>query len=173
MDFLNRCASTVERRVNLYFFFKFLHISGILLWIGPPLGAYWIFLRTTLLRGENQRFDISVRRAFIGILTAEHIGLLLLTAGFTGMLWATRWTMLSSVWVLAKLGLFVLVIVPIEVFDIYLGQIVPLRLLKKSPEIITPDMETAFSRYDRFTRFCVAPLLLSWAAFFYLAIVKP
>ena len=158
-----------------YHFYKMAHLGGVVLWIGPPLGAYWIHLRGFIRKDSPQEEFIErrIRASFVGVLTVEHAGLLLLLLGGLGMLYETDWAYLRQAWMVWKIIAFLVFVIPIEILDIYWGQIAVLRALKKYPGPgIGPELRAVFNRYDRFTFACIPLLVPLWIGFFYLAVFK-
>ncbi len=154
-----------------YLAWKLLHLAGIVLWIGPPLGAFW--MQIWVLCDLSPEMEIRFRRAFAHILTIEHIGLAFLISGAAGMVLSTGVEMLDVFWMKGKLALFLCVIIPMEILDIWWGQAAVFRVLRGATDSVTDEMRVVFRRYDLFTKICVPFLLVSWAGFFYLAVFKP
>ncbi len=159
----------------MYFWFKIFHLAGVVLWIGPPLGAYLMQLYILNKQDKSGPTALIVRRAFIAVLTLEHAALALLMAGALAMLWYGEWVFLTFFWIQMKILIFCLVIIPIEILDIWWGQISPVLALRrdKTQDSFSPELVRIFRRYDRFVYFSIPFLLISWTIFFYLAAAKP
>ncbi|MDH5655774.1 MAG: DUF2269 family protein [Spirochaetia bacterium] len=162
--------------MDLYLVFKVVHIIGIILWIGPPLGAYWIHLKSFQKDSSHleEQIELRVRNAFIGVLTIEHIGLLILLVGAFLMLNASGWTLLDIFWIKSKLMIFLFIIIPVEILDIWWGQYAIASALKKvKGDKIDAETRRVFTRYDRLIKASIPVLIVTWFFFFLLAVLKP
>ncbi|MCB1323388.1 MAG: hypothetical protein KDK34_24225 [Leptospiraceae bacterium] len=167
--------------MNWFWFFKLMHLGGIIMWIGPPLGAYWMYLRSfrrTSGNGQSNQLETIVERrvrgAFIGILLVEHIGFALLLLGMLGMLWAGDWVHLKLSWVQWKLCIVVAIFFPLEFFDIWWGQIAPQRAMRNDPGPgIGTELRRILNRYDLFVKISIPFLIPAWIVIFYLAVARP
>jgi len=162
--------------MDWYLVFKVMHIIGIILWIGPPLGAYWIHLKSFSSEGnaDEEKFEIRIRKAFVGVLTIEHTGLIILLTGALSMLQYTDWKLLDLFWIKGKLLMLLFIIIPIEILDIWWGQLAISMAIKKiKGDRITPELRRIFKRYDILVFASIPALIVTWFFFFLLAVLKP
>ncbi len=158
---------------NLFFPCKLLHLIGLIVWIGPSLGGFWMLLRAE--KTGDEKLEIWVRRRFEQLVNVEHVGLLLLLVGGIGMVWATEWGPLKQGWFQWKLGIIIGVILPLEVADVTMVNFVVGRALREIQEgcgYTTRYLEAVRS-YKRFVMASVVLLAVALPAIFWLAIWKP
>ena len=94
---------------------KAIHILGVLCWIGPLLGGWWMLARID----GRQDAELSrwARKAFMPLVHIEHLGLALWLG--TGLWMVTKnQFFLGMPWLHYKLGVIAFVVLPIEVWDI-------------------------------------------------------
>ena len=102
-----------------YGLLKLIHIGSLILWLGPALGA-WLVLRAL----DDKNFAggavaAKVSRVFYVTVIIEHVAFVgLLTSGFY---LAHTYHFFGSPWLTQKLAIVLLIIVPLEVVDIILG----------------------------------------------------
>jgi len=72
------------------------------------------------------------------------------------------------------LMMFITVIVPVEILDIWWGQFAVSRAIKKiQNDKITPEIRKIFNRYDRLIYASIPVLIITWIFFFLMAVLKP
>jgi len=102
---------------------KFLHLGGLILWLGPSGGA-WLLLQLAKRRLDPQGAEYqSLYRDFLPFFWVEHFGLAMLLGSGIFLLSLYGFPALEWTWLRAKLMLVLFVIVPIEILDIWFGHI--------------------------------------------------
>lgn len=99
-----------------YAIVKVVHLLALVMWIGPPLGAYFL-LAMAWRDGDDERIAW-VERVTELVLRVEHGALLVWLGSGVALLWLTDWAWLSAPWMAAKLVLVAVVLV-FEVFDVW------------------------------------------------------
>ena len=100
-----------------YFVLKLFHLGALILWLGPAFGAWLVTLAVQSSPENNTR--LLVYQRFYLIVALEHLAFLVLLV--TGFLMALRYQMFSVGWLTEKLVLVFLVVVPLEILDLVLG----------------------------------------------------
>src|SRR4051812_19228192 len=90
--------------------FLFLHVTGIILWLGPSIAGFY-FLVAALRERDPERV-LWVHDKFQFLINLEHIGLGLLLLGAVGMLVVRGWSPIQFPWLAAKVILFLVFIAP-------------------------------------------------------------
>lgn len=109
--------STDTYNAELFIFFKALHIASLIFWLGPTLGAWWLLRATTHRFGEPSITSQFLYQVFLKVAGIEHLALLtLLCSGFLMGLMTDGFT---QSWLLLKLLLVGLIVMPLEVIDIW------------------------------------------------------
>lgn len=102
-----------------YGLLKLIHIGSLILWLGPALGA-WLVLRAVDDKNfTGGRIAAKVNRMFYMTVIIEHIAFMGLLA--SGFYLAHVYHFFGSPWLTQKLTMVLLIIVPLEVVDIILG----------------------------------------------------
>lgn len=153
---------------------KLVHFSALILWLGPGIGAWW------MLRHALSRFDDPSMvshffyRMFLRLMWLEHLALAVVFA--SGLTLAVLTQAYESDWFRYKLLLVVLVIVPLEVVDIWFSHVrLPAILCGRHPSrIYTPaEGHTLHVYHNRFTPAAILLLPATVLAIMWLAIGKP
>jgi uncharacterized membrane protein len=150
----------------LYAILKFLHVVFVILWIGPPLGAYYFLFRAHRC-GDEAKVLWSERLAE-RVLFFEHLALIGLIATGLVIVQQSGWALLSAPWLKKKLWLFAGVMV-FEVFDIWFAHRYQKRLLD------LPSTDPRWIRAARLRRVLIAAAIPTSAAvlsILWFAIVK-
>jgi hypothetical protein len=161
----------------LYLALKLAHLVAVILWIGPPLGAYAVLGRALKERhgdvdGGRARL-IWVERQVERVLVLEHIAFPVLIASGIGMVWfvgvdaALQWTWLK--WKLAAVAF----IVAFEVFDIYVSHVVWPPVLRADDPWAHASWPRAKAARRRLALAAVPVALVFIPATLWLAVVKP
>lgn len=133
-----------------YIFAKLIHIVAMILWIGPPLGAYYIVYQTHRT-GDPERL-VWAERLAERVLRIEHVAFVFLIGSGVYILYCTGWGFLSLPWLRKKLMLFGGVLL-FELFDIWVSH----WALKKVLEAPEPHLHPDWPRAERL-RFWLAAL---------------
>lgn len=139
----------------------FLHILGAILWLGPSLGAWIIYLHAKRQVGELRVFEW-----FEIVLILEHIGLVLLIGSGAYLFLNSGYLELPR-WLEWKFYLIVFLILPFEILDIYFAHLW-FRAAKKNG-----NHQAAISAHEKLFRWASLPAFLAAIAILYLAVVKP
>lgn len=148
------------------FLFQALHLFGLLLWIGPSLGGYFV-LRAARRTGDPGLLRW-VRLRWQTLLGAEHIGLAIVLLAGLARAWTLGWLASPPLWLVLKLLLVGLLVIPIELFDIWVAVRVR-RAIRRAG----PDLDRRLAIQDRVTDYSALPLALVLIAVVYLVVWKP
>lgn len=134
-----------------------LHLLAAIAWIGPSIGAWWVYRHAARAGYAQQAI-----RWFEKVMVAEHVALLVL--GGTGLVLVSGygWWPLPA-WLVWKLGLVALVVVPIEGIDLLLAHF----WLPKHRD------DAGLKIFDRWLWGAGVPLMLAIACILMLAVVRP
>ena len=119
-----------------------IHLLMVIMWIGPPLGAYYVLVQA-YRDGEKERI-VWAERCCERVLVAEHIAFALLLVTGILMMWLGPWSLATS-WLKTKL-LLVVGIVVFEVFDIWLAHRVFAGLLRRPDPLEEDEWSVAVHR---------------------------
>lgn len=103
----------------LYGILKLLHLGALLLWIGPTLGGWWLLRCANHRFGEPGMVSQYLYSVFLKLLWLEHAALVVLLGSGLAMAFLYDW--IGADWLYYKLILVVLVILPLELVDIWVG----------------------------------------------------
>ncbi len=142
-------AHALEEAPVLYLIPKFLHLVAVILWIGPPLGAYVFLFQAH--RSKDEAKILWAERITERVLVLEHVALLVLVASGLAVVAESDWALLAVPWLRKKLVLFGGVLV-FEAFDIWLNHRVVKRLLDRA----VPLSDPRWHRADRLRRWLIA-----------------
>jgi uncharacterized membrane protein len=112
-----------------YILLKVIHIGALLMWIGPALGAWCVLKVAERKTPITNPVLAKVSRVFFWMVTLEHIAFLALLA--TGITMAKQYGWWGSDWLNQKLLIVMGVIVPLEIIDIVLGNVIVARASKR------------------------------------------
>lgn len=152
---------------------KILHIGSLVFWLGPSLGAWLVLMALRKHQGEFTPATHLGYRIFIQMLIIEHVASVALLISGIGM--ATLLFGFNQPWLQWKLLIIALVIFPLEITDIWYGNI-------KLPKIFSQlnvqgyDLQSArqLHIYHTYvTRIAIAIIPLSVLAIMWLVIAKP
>jgi uncharacterized membrane protein len=159
--------------INLFFSLKLIHISALIFWLGPSLGAWFVLLAMRKQQGEFTTATHLAYRIFIKMLILEHIAFVVLLATGISMI-ACLYDHPAS-WLQWKLLIVVVVIIPLEIADIWYGNI-------KLPQIFSHFNEAGYDAqqiktlhiYHQYvTRAAIAIIPISVLTIMWLVIAKP
>lgn len=163
----------------------YLHVIGVVAWSGPAVGAGWIWLVAWLRRRRTpddpqaialERF---VRERFLFVVAIEHVGFALLIASgllrlySLGMLeWQLTFGESAPAWLRWKLSLIAIVVVPMEIYDVWLSHLIMPRRLKNA-EREPAALLRAERQHDWLLLWGGVVALASIAVILFLATVRP
>ncbi len=136
-----------------YVLAKIVHVFAVVLWIGPPLGAYYLVFRAyqEAVPGNDREGApgslarlVWVERHTEHVLRLEHAAFAALIISGLFMVYATGWNYLRAGWLQWKLGLFGLVLV-FEMFDMWVSH----RLLRRVLGAGNPKTHPQWSKAER------------------------
>jgi uncharacterized membrane protein len=110
-----------------YALVKVVHLLALVVWIGPPLGAYFL-LAMAWREGDDERITWT-ERLTERVLRVEHGALVVWLGSGVALLWLSDWAWLSAPWMHAKLAL-VGVVLAFEVFDIWHAHVLSRRVFE-------------------------------------------
>ncbi len=156
-----------------YSVLKLIHLGALVFWLGPALGS-WLVLRYSQKKtGELSETTSLVYKVFFFTLTLEHIAFVTLLS--TGFLMAYTYHLFSLEWLQYKLAIVLLVIIPLEIIDIWLGNWKVQKLVEKrsSGNTLTGREEGYIQFYHRtFTTIALITIPTSVMAIMWFAITK-
>jgi uncharacterized membrane protein len=132
----------------LYVILKFLHVIAVILWIGPPLGAYYFLYRAH--RSKQEATILWSEQMSERVLRLEHGALLVLIASGLVIVQQSDWALLAVPWLQKKLALFGGVMI-FELYDIWFAHRFMRRLLRENVPLSDPRWLLA----DRLRRFLI------------------
>ena len=159
--------------IDLFVALKILHIGALIFWLGPSLGAWFVLLALRKHVGEITPAAHLAYRIFIKTLILEHIAFVALLASGIGM--ACLVYGFNQPWLQWKLFIIVFLIVPLEILDIWYGNI-------KLPQIFARLNEAGYDAkqtrtlhvYHAYvTRTAIAVIPISVLAIMWLVVAKP
>lgn len=152
---------------------KILHLGSLVFWLGPSLGA-WILLMA--LRKHQGEFTAATHlgyKIFIQMLIVEHVAFACLLASGVGM--AALVFGFQQAWLQWKLLIILLAIIPLEIADIWYGNIKLPAIFSKlnSQGYGAPATKTLHIYHTYVTRIAIAVIPLSVLTIMWLVIAKP
>lgn len=154
----------------MYSLLKLIHIGSLVLWLGPALGSWLVLRYMQRQQGELSSATALVYKVFFATITLEHLAFcsLLLSGGWM----ALSYGWLDMPWLQNKLWLVLLLVVPLEIVDIWLGnwKVKQLVSRRSAGAVLSTKEQALIHFYHRgFTWFAVAMLpptvlLIMWLA---------
>lgn len=155
-----------------YFLLKVIHLGALIFWLGPALGA-WLVLKYANHKSHNSQTIAVIYPVFFMMLSLEHIAFAALLT--SGIAMAHSTDMWQTPWLHTKLSLLLLIIIPMEIIDIIIGN----WLVKKFTEqklrdlTLTNTQERLVEFYHgTFTYLAIAILPITVLAIMWLAVSK-
>lgn len=153
---------------------KVLHISALVFWLGPTLGSWWILQMGRQAWGEEHATTRVLYYLFLKTLWIEHMALGLLLA--TGVAMGAIYYGLDTPWLRTKLLLIGVVLLPLEIMDIWLGHVqLPKLFAHRAPNAPFSEREHELLKfYHRcFTPLALAIMPPAIIAILWLAVARP
>lgn len=113
----------------MYSLLKVIHIGSLIIWLGPALGSWLVLRYVQQQQGEMSSATSLVYKVFFLTLTLEHLAFCLLLISGTWMAFGYGW--IDMPWLQNKLWLVLLLIIPLEIVDIWLGNWKVQQLIKQ------------------------------------------
>ncbi|NRF28138.1 DUF2269 domain-containing protein [Vibrio coralliilyticus] len=154
-----------------YSILKLIHIGALVFWLGPSLGA-WLAFRAIVNMPISESTS-RVNRLFYIMVTVEHIafvGLLI-----TGLMMALQIGWLQAPWLQQKLFIVLLIVVPIEIVDILLGNWLAAKSDQKKyagEEMSSAEKRWLYLYHGPFTKLAMFTIPLSALTIMFLAVSK-
>lgn len=113
----------------MYSTVKVVHLLALIFWIGPALGSWLVLRYSQASEGEEAKTTQLVYKVFFYTIMLEHVALLVLL--LSGAWMALSYELWKLEWLQQKLWIIAVVIVPLELLDIWLGNWKIRRLIEK------------------------------------------
>lgn len=159
--------------VDIFIALKILHIGSLIFWLGPSLGAWFILMAMRKQLGEITPATHLAYRIFIKMLILEHVAFVALIASGIGM--AILVFGFNQPWLQWKLLIILFLIVPLEILDIWYGNIrlpqIFLRLNEAGYDV--KQTRTLHIYHIYVTRIAIAVIPFSVLVIMWLVIAKP
>lgn len=159
--------------IEFFIALKISHIGALIFWLGPSLGAWFCLLALRKYAGEFSSSTQKIYHVFIKMLIVEHIAFILLLISGFGM--AFFWFGFQQAWIQWKLLIILLFIVPLEIVDIWYGNIQMARIFSNQDrESYTTDETNTLFVYHRYvTGAAIIIIPIAVLSIFWLVIAKP
>ncbi|HBN87651.1 MAG TPA: DUF2269 domain-containing protein, partial [Rheinheimera sp.] len=141
--------------------------------LGPALGSWLVLRYMQQQEGELAPATAKVYRVFFWTLTLEHIALVSLL--LSGAAMAFMYGFIAMPWLQQKLWLVLLIIVPLEIIDIWLGNWKVKRLIaaRSAGTTLTPRQQALVQFYHKaFTNLVLVTLPATVLIIMWLAVSK-
>ena len=159
--------------IDLFFALKILHLGALVFWLGPSLGAWFVLLATRKYLGEITPAAHLAYRIFIKLLILEHIAFTALIG--SGLSMAYLVFGFDQPWLQWKLLIILLFVLPLEILDIWYGNIKLPQIFARFNEAgYDPTQTRTLHIYHVYvTRAAIAIIPASVLAIMWLVIAKP
>lgn len=145
---------------------KLFHIIGIVIWLGPGTGAYYMILFAHL--SGQKATELWLRQHYLPFIHLETAGLLVLLASGVLMVISAQQAFLSQWWMKGKILTVLSVVIPLELIELYFYR-----------SVLNPAFSTgrgvsdAIWQYDRFSALAIVVLTVTVPLILFLSIFKP
>jgi uncharacterized membrane protein len=159
--------------IDMFVALKILHIGSLIFWLGPSLGAWFVLLVLRKYAGELTPATHLAYRVFIKMLILEHVAFVALIASGTGMTCLVYG--FNQPWLQWKLLIILLLVVPLEILDLWYGNIKLAQIFSRFNEAgyNMQQTKTLHIYHVRVTRTAIAIIPISVLAIMWLVIAKP
>lgn len=159
--------------IDLFFSLKLMHLGALIFWLGPSLGAWFVLQAIRKQLGEFTPASQLAYRIFIKMLILEHIAFIALLATGIGMISCLYNH--PAPWLQWKLLIVAVVIVPLEIIDIWYGNIkLPVIFSKLNEAGYDTRQLKTLQIYHRYvTGAAIAIIPISVLMIMWLVIAKP
>ncbi len=152
--------------MNKYLIFKLFHIVGMIFWLGPSTGGFFLIAKSNLAR--NAQVELWMREEYRSLIHIETVGLIMIIMGGVGMVIASRGIMLKLLWFRIKGGVTLAIFIPLALYQLYLYE-----TSLKSAFAAGENIENAIAAYDRFSAVAFVLLMLSVPLVMVMGVFKP
>ncbi len=159
---------------DMFIYLKAIHIASLIFWLGPTLGAWWLLRTTTHRFGEPSLTSQFLYQMFLKVAGIEHLALITLLA--SGALMAVLTDSFTQSWLIMKLLLVVMIVLPLEVIDIwYCHYKLPALFHNRHPSrpYAQQEKQVLNTYHYRFVPFALVCIPLTVMSIFWLVIGKP
>jgi hypothetical protein len=145
---------------------KLFHILGIVIWLGPSTGAYYMILFAHL--SGQKATELWLRQHYLPFIHLETAGLLVILASGVLMVISALQAFLSQWWMKAKILTVISVFIPLELIQLYFYR-----------SVLNPAFSTgrgvsdAIWQFDRFSALAIVVLTIAVPLVLVLSIFKP
>lgn len=159
--------------VDIFFALKLIHIGALVFWLGPSLGAWLVLLALRRQQGEFTQATHQAYKIFMKMLIVEHVAFVALLATGIGMVVCLYHNPAS--WLQWKLLIIVAVVIPLEIIDIWYGNIKLPQIFSRFNEngYNTEHLKTLHVYHKHITGAAIVIIPISTLAIMWLAIAKP
>jgi uncharacterized membrane protein len=119
-----------------YLLLKLFHLVAVIMWIGPPLGAYLLLFKAHAEKDEAR--ILWMERATERVLGIEHVAFVVMVGTGLAMIWASDGVLLAMPWLVKKLWVFGGIVL-FEMYDIWLAHVVTARALASGAPLDGPE----------------------------------
>ena len=155
---------------------KVIHLGALVIWLGPSGGAWMVLMLARHKAGEPSLVTHYLYRGFFQMLWLEHLGFFTLIASGAVLLGMYGFGALEATWLKVKLALVLLVIIPIEVPDLWFSHRgLPEIFASRRPDAPYTESEQRLldAYHRRFVPIFLPILLVAVVVIMWLAIAKP
>jgi uncharacterized membrane protein len=149
-----------------YNFFKLIHITGLVTWLGPSTGGFIMVYLS--LSSEQIVIELWLRQKYLSLVHIETAGLIIIIVSGLGMLLSSAETLRGKSWIKIKGYIVILVFVPLELVQLYLYH-VPFKKAFASGQ----GLQEAILLFDRFSVIAFVLLAITVPVVFIMGIFKP
>jgi hypothetical protein len=157
---------TQKEKVFRYGFFKLFHLIGVVLWLGPSTGAYYMIIFSMV--DEQRSIELWLRQHYISFVHFELLGLFLIIASGLLMILAMQGALLRQWWLKMKIYIAGIIFIPLEAIQLYLYHVRMNKAFKTGMGI-----REATALFDWFSVVAIVLLTLTVPAIFVLGVFKP
>ncbi|MHC5021541.1 MAG: BamA/TamA family outer membrane protein, partial [Planctomycetota bacterium] len=156
-----------ERVMSFDAWLKAFHLLGVIFWIGPLLGGWWMVARADASgNAETIRW---ARKAFLPLVHLEHLGLVVWLTFGLWMAMRMPYT-LTFGWMHAKLAIVGGVIVPLELWDMVVSHVLLPRALRAGDDAAA---DAAIAKHRMLCKVSVMFLIPAVIGIVVLAVARP
>jgi uncharacterized membrane protein len=159
--------------IDIFIVLKILHIGSLIFWLGPSLGAWFILMPMRKQLGEITPATHLAYRIFIKMLILEHVAFVVLI--ISGIAMTSLVFGFNQPWLQWKLLIILFLIVPLEILDIWYGNIKLSQIFSRfnNAGYDTKQTRTLHIYHVYVTRIAIVVIPISVLAIMWLVIAKP